>query len=329
MKSYSSIFSSEITDYLAIRTSIYREKTVIQSAAILKEFDDYLCSIDLNKMELTEQTVENWIRSLSGKTRTIGNKVSQLRLFCQYLQANGIIVYTPPTYKTRNEYIPYLFSDKECQDIFHAADNIVFSSNQTNPWIQLEFPVILRLLYSCGLRLGETISLQIQDIDFDGAFLNLLRTKNRKQRLVPLGASMYDILDRYCSVMNLKAKTNAYVFPGKTSDIPISPKSVRRQFDRIIQELKIEVPGRQLHERGPCMHCFRHTFAFQAFAKAERAGRPLDDSIPFLSTYLGHKSLNETEKYLKFSSTMYPEAMRSFEIYVEDVFPEVKYEEIV
>ena len=48
--------------------------------------------------------------------------------------------------------------------------------------------------------------------------------------------------------------------------------------------------------------------------------------MPFLSTFLGHKNLNETEKYLKFSSTMYPDAMRSFENYIGDIFPEVTHE---
>lgn len=329
MRSYRSIFRTEIADHIAIRASIYQEKTIAQNSSSLKEFDDYLCSIGLEHKELTVQTVENWIRGLTGKTHTIANKISQLRLFCQYLQASGIVAYIPPAYKACDEYIPYLFSDDELDDIFHAADNIGVSRNQTNPWIQLEFPIILRLLYSCGLRLGETLSLQVQNIDFDGGYLSLFRTKNRKQRLVPMGPSMHDILKHYCLVMNLTAKPTAYVFPGKSPDTPISSKAVRRQFDRIIRTLKIEVPGRQPHERGPCMHCFRHSFAFKSFAKAEQAGKPLDDSVPFLSTYLGHKSLNETEKYLKFSSIMYPDALRSFESYIGDVFPEVEYEESI
>ena len=329
MKLYKSIFRTEINEHIAIRAAVYAERTIEQNSSVLKEFDDYLCNIDLKSKELEAQTVENWIQGLSGKTHTIANKVSQLRLFCQYLQANGIAAYIPPPYKTHDEYVPYLFSEHECNSIFHAADNIEISNNQTNPWIQLEFPIILRLLYACGLRLGEALSLQVQNIDFDGGYLSLFRTKNKKQRLVPMAASMHETLKRYCLVMDLIAKPDAYVFPGKNSDIPISAKSVRRQFDRIIQTLKIESPGRQSHERGPCMHCFRHTFAFKSFSKAEQAGRPLDDSVPFLSTYLGHKSLSETEKYLKFSSIMYPDALHSFTSYIGDVFPEVKYEESI
>ena len=328
MKKFKSIFSAEMDAHIAIRASVYSEMTVVQNTAIIGGFDDYLCDIDLQVKELTERTVEGWIQKLSGKTHTIGCKVSQLRLFCQFLQTCGIVAYMPPAYKTRDEYIPYLFSDEEYSEIFNAADNICFSINQTNPWIQIEIPVILRLLYSCGLRLGETITLKMQNIDLDGGFLILVRTKNQKQRIVPLSISMHEILSRYCAAMNIASTPTAYVFPGKTLDFPISQKAVRRQFDRLMRELGIGNIGRQQNERGACMHCFRHSFAFKSFAQAEQSGRSLNDSIPFLSTYLGHKSLNETEKYLKFSSTMYPDALSSFESYIGDIFPEVTYEEL-
>ena len=327
MNAYKSIFHTEMSDHIAMRSSIYSEPTMRMTASVLHEFDDYLCAIGLYEKKLDEQTVENWIQSLSGKTHTIAGKVSQLRLFCKYLHTSGINAYIPPAYKTRDEYFPHLFSDEECEQIFFAVDNIDFSVNQTNPWIQIELPVILRLLYSCGLRLGETISLQMQNIDFDGSLLILRKTKNQKERLVPLSSSMFEILSRYCVVMNMKKASTAFLFPGKELGTPISGKSVRRQFIRIMEMLQISDEARQPHERGPCMHCFRHTFAFKAFAKAESAGRSLNDSVPFLSTYLGHKNLDETEKYLKFSSIMYPNAMRLFENYIGDVFPEVTYEE--
>lgn len=293
MNEFKSVFKYEIANHLAARTVIYRERTVFQSRSVLREFDDYLCAINLPEKQLTQPTIENWIRGLSGKSHTIGGKVSELRLLCKYLQAQGITVYIPPAYKTRDEYIPYLFSDGECEAIFTAADNIDLQVNQTNPLIQIEFPVALRLLYSCGLRLGETISIQMRNVDLEGGFLKLVRTKNCKQRFVPMSISMQDILKRYCLIMNLVGKPDAYVFPGKNLNVPITQKAVRRQFDRIVGKLGITKKGRQQHERGPCMHCFRHVFAFKSFAQAEAAGRPVDDSIPFLSTYLGHKSLNE------------------------------------
>lgn len=53
----------------------------------------------------------------------------------------------------------------------------------------------------------------------------------------------------------------------------------------------------------------------------------MDDSIPFLSIYMGHCDLTETEKYLKFSSDMFPENTELFEAYTEGIFPEVQYED--
>jgi integrase len=103
---------------------------------------------------------------------------------------------------------------------------------------------------------------------------------------------------------------------------------VRDKFTRILRETDIALKEKPKRERGPCLHCFRHVFAFQSFAQAEAAGRTIDDSVPYLSTYLGHETLNETAKYLKFSSDLFPQALQLFDEYTADVFPEVpNYEE--
>jgi len=68
-------------------------------------------------------------------------------------------------------------------------------------------------------------------------------------------------------------------------------------------------------------------FAFKSFANAEKAGRRVDDNIPYLSIYLGHDSLIETEKYLKFSSEMFPNAMELFDGYTAQILPEVNFDE--
>lgn len=64
----------------------------------------------------------------------------------------------------------------------------------------------------------------------------------------------------------------------------------------------------------------------KSFAQAERAGRSAENSIPYLSVFLGHYDMDGTEKYLKFSSDMFPEYTALFEDYAASVFPEVAYE---
>jgi len=93
-----------------------------------------------------------------------------------------------------------------------------------------------------------------------------------------------------------------------------------------LRETGLYVPEKA-HSRGQCLHCFRHYFAIHSFAQTEKNGRPTDDSVPFLSVYLGHHDMDETEKYLKFSGDMFPEYTELFEDYATGVFTEAAYEE--
>lgn len=97
------------------------------------------------------------------------------------------------------------------------------------------------------------------------------------------------------------------------------------RFRNLLQETGLYVPGKA-HSRGQCLHCFRHYFAIHSFAQAEQNGRPAEDSVPFLSVYLGHHDMDETEKYLKFSGDMFPEYIELFEDFASGVFAEVAHE---
>jgi integrase/recombinase XerD len=213
------------------------------------------------------------------------------------------------------------------EKIFSLADNIKMSIQQPNPYIQIEYPMILRLMYGCGLRIGETLSLRMEDIDIDNGTLILRHTKGNKQRLVPMHTSLTSILRNYCLVMGLLGKTHSLVFPTVFSNTPISISTASKRFKSILKEANISLPLRKKYQRGPCLHCLRHVFAFKSFSKAEKHGLDINKLVPYLSIYLGHDSLNETEKYLKFSSEMYPEAMKLFEQYTTNIFPEVIYDE--
>lgn len=49
----------------------------------------------------------------------------------------------------------------------------------------------------------------------------------------------------------------------------------------------------------------------------------MDNSVPYLSVYLGHEDLNATEKYLKFSNELFPDEVAKFSEYSDSLFPEV------
>ena len=121
---------------------------------------------------------------MSGKSSSIANEVIVVRLFLQYLREIGFKVFIPPIPKVVDEYIPYIFSDEEMTRIFALSDNIPLTKNQPNPYIQLEFPMLLRIMYGCGLRVGETLALKMKYVDLDCGILTLKHAKGDKQRLV-------------------------------------------------------------------------------------------------------------------------------------------------
>ena len=137
---------------------------------------------------------------------------------------------------------------------------------------------------------------------------------------------MTEILTDYCLTMGLFGKTEGWLFPASKTDSHISDRAVKYRFNKILKDNNICLANRKKYERGPCLHCLRHVFAFKSFAQAERAGRHIDDAIPYLSIYLGHDSLDETSKYLKFSSELFPEAVENFGDFMYDLLPEVDYE---
>ena len=102
---------------------------------------------------------------------------------------------------------------------------------------------------------------------------------------------------------------------------PLTPHGARDKFNYILKQAGIFLPCRKRKQRGPCLHCLRHVFVFKAFSNSEKNGQRIDDIIPYLSIYLGHDSLRETEKYLKFSSELFPDEMKLFEQYTTQVFP--------
>ncbi|GAE93140.1 mobile element protein [Gracilibacillus boraciitolerans JCM 21714] len=328
MPDFKSILRIEFADFLSMREVVLSESAYAHDCHYLTSFDSYLINCNLQHKEIYESVITEWVKNLSGKSSSVGNKVIVIRMFLRYLSSMGIRVFMPPIPKVTDDYIPYIFSDEELKRIFALSDNIILTKSQPNPYIQLEFPMMLRIMYGCGLRVGgETLALKMKDVDLDGGILILKQTKGDKQRLVPMHQTLTSILIKYCLAMALIGKAEALLFPSAIQEVPLSVKSARNKLNTILKYADISLKGRAKWERGPCLHCLRHVFAFKSFTEAEKSGRSINDSVPYLSIYLGHDSLKETESYLKFSSELYPKAMELFEDYTLQVFPEVSCDE--
>ncbi len=273
------------------------------SIGITKDFADEVCA---------KQPSE------SDKSRN--NRIQVVRQFAFYLNDTGHTSYVPILPPFKGSYTPYIFTKQEVLKFFSVCDGI--TANNRNPRTGMFFiPVLFRLLYATGIRVGEAMSLSVNDVDIRGNQLKIRDSKNGKERLVPFSDSLSEALKDYLKYRTQRPKIKGidhlFVHPAGgafTSDIAYT------WFRRILFRSNISHQGKGT---GPRMHDFRHTFAVHSLVCMCEKGLDLYYSLPILSTYLGHQSLAATDKYVRLTAEMYPSLIKSVNKICPYIFPDL------
>jgi len=252
---------------------------------------------------------------------TKSNKLSRIRRFAGYLHTLGITAFLPEMPRKTCCFTPYVFTNDEIARIFEAADDLILSC--PNSRSTAEFPILLRMLYGCGFRIGEAIKIQWDDIDLCTGVVTVKAAKNKKQRLVPMSDELTRILKLYKTAPYFNVQNCNLLFKANNGRPYSSTAAYWYVFNRILCELGIKTSrNTKYRSRGPCIHSLRHTFTVHSLIKAEEEGRGFMETVPFLSTYLGHSGLMETDKYLQARHELYTQAHAIIEDYTRNVFPD-------
>ena len=198
---FKSIYSKQLSLYYDLRSGSLSDSAAKHELCYLRRFDAYVEKRLSFRDEITEEFINEWVGSLSGKSSSIENEVIVIRQFLNNLSLSGERVFMPIIPKVHDDYIPYIFSDTELDRIFTSSDNVIQKDAKADPNLVIEFPVIIRLLYSCGLRIGETVRIDVSDVDLENGILRMVNTKGDKHRLVPMSSLMTEILTSYCLAM--------------------------------------------------------------------------------------------------------------------------------
>lgn len=321
---FNSIFADSINQFLQVRATVLKERTITVNRRQLKSFDDYLSVHDIHS--ITKDAVDGWIAGLHGSESTIIHAVCTIRIYIKFLTEAGIEAYTPDVPKQHDSYMPYIFNDDEIIRIINAADSYSSRWNNSIPYMSAMLPVIIRIALCCGLRLSEAVSLKRKNFNPDSGILTIEEAKNYRQRIIPMHESLTEILVKYCLAAGIPDDPDAWLFPGKNNFLHVESMKIYFRFANILEKSGITVHKRK-YERGPCFHCLRHTFVLRSFKQLEAMGISTDNSVPYLSIYLGHNSLKETERYMKFTTDIFIDEFQKFAAFSDGVFPEVCYED--
>ena len=216
----------------------------------LEMFENFLTQYPAEEICIKKDIMNKWCHPRPYESRkTLGNRISVVRQFAIYMVSKGYYSYIPSTlpHAGRSDFIPYIFSDDEMDRIFHVLDNLPPNRRYNS---DTAYPVLFRVLYGCGLRIGETLSLRIVDVDTIKGILTIRHAKFDKSRLVPMTASLTAICHDYRCTYLLDANENSCFFQNKDGSAR-SRHSVAHFFREILWQSKIPYQCRDLTDVLP------------------------------------------------------------------------------
>ncbi len=258
----------------------------------LEQFAEFLFRIekrsDIAIGQIDNLTIREWIAELHNghKKTTVARKLSSLRTFFAFLMQEGRAERNPAklvaTPKIERK-LPTLLSMEDAVR-FIEMPNI-------NTDLGRRDRAILEFLYATGIRVGELVGIDLQDIDLRERMVRVMG-KRRKERIVPFGEPAAEALLNY---LQETRATFLNACPEAERDLDavflhrrggrLTTRSVGRMVDKYIKMFA------DIHNISP--HSLRHTFATHLLDN----GADLRD----IQELLGHARLSSTQIYTQVS----------------------------
>ena len=290
---------------------------------IFLELDRFFLRTGATNTYITSEQIAAWrMTRVNDKARTLYEKYSVLSQFCRYMCHVGHECYIPRLPRKKDmDFIPYVFTHEQMENIFRECDRMTaFNSNMNSALFAI--PALFRFLYSTGVRIGEALSIRNRDVDYALRRIIIRKTKNQMQRMVPVNSSLENVLKQYEAYRNrmpIKSLMDKEsFFFVSTVGKPLTNGTVYGWFKKVLRQCGIPHIGKQ---QGPRVHDVRHTSAVHSFEKMVKGGIDIYCALPILSTFLGHKTIKGTEKYVRIVQEIYPDIIGMENSVTSFVFP--------
>ena len=318
---YTSMFLSglatELQSYLDYKVAAgYQEKSFIKR---LKQFDRFCIEQGITTVTYTEQDSKVWEQKrLNEADTTHYARVNFVKNIMIYLRRKGYDVYVGHDIRSiPTDFQPHIYTDAEIDRYFKSVDTYAPHGGNKKNLIQL--PVLFRILYCCGTRINETLGIRKKDVDLENGIIALYETKNNCARYIVLSDELKELLHQYADKCFYMIEDDGYIFSTHNGK-RLSGDYIYELHRKFLEQANIPYIG---EGNGPRIHDWRHTFAVHSFKQLADSGIDLYVALPILSTYLGHKTIYATEKYLRLTTSVYPYIEKKWASKINDVFGKV------
>lgn len=212
------------------------------------------------------------------KKSSIARKLATIRTLFRFLNREGYIDKNPAKIVAtpkQEKFLPHFLSVDDAFRLVESANREETSS--------LRDRAILELFYSSGIRVGELVSLDREDINLSDGLIKV-KGKGRKERIVPIGLKAIEAMKRY-----IEGTVHGSQFTAHDERFPLFlNRSWKRITERSVRRIVLKY-GMESLKQTVKPHTLRHSFATHLLD----AGADLRA----IQELLGHKSLSTTQKY--------------------------------
>jgi integrase/recombinase XerD len=276
----------------AYKTYIRLEKNLSQNSveAYIRDvtiFENFILRMyDVPPTAVEEYMVERFLTHLlerKHKKSSQARELSGVKSFFNYLLITDKIETSPAEFISApksSRTLPDVLSVEEVERIIKCTDTMTTKGRRDR--------AMLELMYSCGLRVSELISLKLGDLFFGEGYIRVLG-KGNKQRLVPIGRVAQEYVMQYLDDRNQHSTKEAKAATARSEEILFlsnrQSKLSRVMVFNIIRQAT-EAAG---ITKSVSPHTFRHSFATHLLAGGA--------SIRQVQELLGHENITTTEIY--------------------------------
>ena len=279
MKNTSPILN-DINEYLVFVSQVKNlsENTTKSYERDLKKLYLFLDKLNVtNYSDIKEEICSAWIGDLysqNNKPKSIQRHLSSAKGFFRFLKKNNLISSSPfelVTAPKSSNTLPDVLSPEDVEQLLN------FKPSNT---IEIRDMAIVELMYSSGLRVSETVNINISDFEENMSFLRVIG-KGSKTRLVPMGRYAINAINNWLNEREkISNNTDALFLNSKGSRLSVRSIQLRLKKMAIKQGLPPVHP-----------HMLRHSFATHML---ESSG-----DLRTIQELLGHSSLSTTQIYTK------------------------------
>jgi integrase/recombinase XerD len=249
-------------------------------------------------VDITPEHLESYLDKLgTGPYRdtSIRRKVAALKVFFRYLEEKGVVTESPARKlkikRPVESRVPTVLSNREVKSLLAAPKEqigVLSAAREASPGGRNRFfcavrdNVILELLFSTGIRIGELVALDVKDVDLQSRTIHITGRATRGREVTISSNELADSVQTYLDLRAERELETQALFVGRAGT-RLTIYSIENIFKKHVRLAEIK--------RHITPHALRHTMA----ALLVSSGTDIRE----VQEILGHASILSTQVYMK------------------------------